>query len=319
MKSKRTPKRTRATLRNRFGNFNIFDTIQQTHTVTNITRELPEFTWIYKKHIGKGQFGNVEVFENEFGEKIAIKEIILPNEKISKLFKREINILIELSSHGDCCPNVLCYYANGHLKRNPTVQFVVTDYIEGKDLEYCIKNKVIDPSYFPAVFLGILNGLIFIHKLNIVHRDLKPANIMIEKNTLRPVIVDFGMSCVVMACTGMAGTPNYLAPEIYFKKKYTLSSDIFSLAVVFNYMLTGGKSLYPPNYAYEMMNGGTVDVDEMYAIMYQKIDRLVCPLYIKNIMKAMIQPVTEKRPTAKQIAHYINKNLTNHEMDELIA
>ena len=70
----------------------------------------------------------------------------------------------------------------------------------------------------------------------VVHRDLKPANIMVSKEGVVKII-DFGISRIFeeeqeeMMQT-YTGTPLYMAPEVFFGKKYTETADLWSLGVI---------------------------------------------------------------------------------------
>lgn len=44
------------------------------------------------------------------------------------------------------------------------------------------------------IILQIINALEFLHSYKIIHLDIKPANILVEQNTLKIKLTDFG-SC----------------------------------------------------------------------------------------------------------------------------
>lgn len=67
------------------------------------------------------------------------------------------------------------------------------------------------------IFRSILQGIADIHKLKIYHRDLKPQNIIINLSTLKPKIIDFGLSLIIQPHTDLknfkrCGTMGYMAP-----------------------------------------------------------------------------------------------------------
>lgn len=97
---------------------------------------------------------------------------------------------------------------------------------------------------------GLLKGLHHLYKNRVMHRDIKPENIMIRKENMEPVIVDFGLSTNVDLPEYLffrCGTPGYVAPEII---RLTQSihleptCDVFSLGAIFHILLTG-KPLFP--------------------------------------------------------------------------
>ena len=93
-----------------------------------------------------------------------------------------------------------------------------------------------------------MKGIQHLHEKKIVHRDLKLENIMFrQENYETPVIIDFGLSTyfnqdkhIYIRC----GTPGYVAPEILNminpeNPKFYPESDMFSIGVIFYYLLTG--------------------------------------------------------------------------------
>lgn len=88
---------------------------------------------------------------------------------------------------------------------------------------------------------GILQGVAYIHSIGIVHRDLRADNVLITAEG-RPVIADFGISCLIDDKKEMAervGTPGYAAPEVFRRAPYSEKCDLFSVGVVLYFMLSG--------------------------------------------------------------------------------
>ena len=81
-------------------------------------------------------------------------------------------------------------------------------------------------------------GLAYCHSKNILHRDLKPANLFISRDG-HYKIGDFGVSKVSehTQVQTKAGTPTYMAPEVFHGQEYNKSADIYSLGILLYEML----------------------------------------------------------------------------------
>jgi serine/threonine protein kinase len=90
--------------------------------------------------------------------------------------------------------------------------------------------------------LKILEGLHYLHQSDVVHCDLKAANILTTKNG-NVKLSDFGVSLNLRAMEreikDVAGTPNWMAPEVIELKGASTKSDIWSLACTVIELLTG--------------------------------------------------------------------------------
>lgn len=88
----------------------------------------------------------------------------------------------------------------------------------------------------------ILEGLHYLHRSDVVHCDLKAANILTTKNG-NVKLSDFGVSLNLRAMEremkDVAGTPNWMAPEVIELKGASTKSDIWSLACTVIELLTG--------------------------------------------------------------------------------
>ena len=88
----------------------------------------------------------------------------------------------------------------------------------------------------------ILDGLAYLHLQNIVHCDLKAANLLCGKyGTVK--LSDFGVSLNLKIRSEdigamVAGTPNWMAPEVIELKGACTQSDLWSLGCTIIEMLT---------------------------------------------------------------------------------
>jgi hypothetical protein len=147
-------------------------------------------------------------------------------------------------------PSVVSVYQVGELPRSSTAYFVM-QYVEGKSLqEHLTPGGAIPEPRARRIVGEIASALAAAHTRGLVHRDIKPVNIMLDRETERVVVLDFGISAAVDQPTAPAatrltaeghsiGTPMYMSPEQAAAGDITPKSDVYSLGVVAFEIVTG--------------------------------------------------------------------------------
>ncbi len=121
---------------------------------------------------------------------------------------------------------------------------VITEkFIKGMTLEEIIKEKgCLSKKEACSVVLDLCSALKAVHKLNIIHRDISPDNIIIKEDG-RAVLLDFNISRrsnnKKSTDTSILGTYGFASPEQYGFTQTDARSDIYSVGVILNYVLTG--------------------------------------------------------------------------------
>jgi len=89
----------------------------------------------------------------------------------------------------------------------------------------------------------VAEGLAYLHP-SVVHRDLKPQNILMDCEG-RAKIADFGISRVkdptksyITQVTNDAGTPFYMAPELFNGTRVDEKVDVYALGCILNEVYT---------------------------------------------------------------------------------
>ncbi len=196
------------------------------------------------REIGEG--GMAKVYEAEhirLGNKVAIKildEVLLKKSNIKERFENEAKIMAGLEHQ-----NIVRVI---DFEETDSSLAIVMELIKGISLkDYINQNGALKPEEAIKLQKTLLETFAYAHHRGIVHRDVKPSNIIIEtdKNN-NPKILDFGIAKLLqsdanLTSTGMQmGTPLYMSPEqVKDAKDINHRSDIYSLGVVFYYMLAG--------------------------------------------------------------------------------
>lgn len=126
--------------------------------------------------------------------------------------------------------------ADGH-------SFIVMAYYGGLTLQERIRRGPMAPKDALEIMSQVAHGLNEAHEHSIIHRDIKPSNIIITRQDVVK-IVDFGLARVASNATttltaGPVGTLAYMSPEQVRNEPLDRRTDIWSMGVVMDEMLTG--------------------------------------------------------------------------------
>ena len=176
----------------------------------------------------------------------AVKEMVeshldpAQHEKAIGDFKRESLLLTSLEH--PCIPTIYDYFYDEHLGRF----YLVMKYISGGDLASRMRAAVggrLDEKTVTDWGMQVADVLDYLHSRPkpIIYRDLKPANLMIDGNTGRVMLIDFGIArWVSQQEKGVTavGTMGYAPPEL-FSGRVQPASDVYSLGATMFHLLTG--------------------------------------------------------------------------------
>jgi serine/threonine-protein kinase len=146
--------------------------------------------------------------------------------------------------------------------------FLVFELLEGQDLAQAILHREVPPLRLLERLEELLEALAAAHGAGFVHRDVKPANIFLALDPAgreRAKLLDFGVvRALVRGGPGLTragaavGTPWFMSPEQMAGDEVDPRADLWSVAVVLFYGLTGKlpfKSENAPALAAELVKG----------------------------------------------------------------
>lgn len=221
--------------------------------------------WEIVEKIGEGQ--SSEVYKATKIDKgmtlfCAVKHVSLPksNEEIDRILKNgtiknkeevmkyysdivenlKKEILIMKKFEGNCYI-IDCYdYFQENRKDNSGIDFYVRMEL-AEDINKYFENRKVTPSIVTQLGIDICHALELFEKEGNIHKDIKLNNIYFGSDN-KFKLGDFNtVSSLNSVSDKIVGTYNYMSPEVYFKRRVTFSTDIYSLGIVMYKLLNKGK------------------------------------------------------------------------------
>jgi len=211
------------------------------------------------RSIGKGGMGEVYLAQDTvLDRKVAIK--FLPEEMQQDTNARDRFLREAKSAAALDHPFICKIFETGEAEGKA---FIVMEYVEGVTLRDKMEEEPLHLRDSLRVALEIAEALEKAHEKGIIHRDLKPENIMLTPQD-HVKVMDFGLAKRVLpegeeAITrtltqasitqqgAIAGTLAYMSPEQARGETLDGRSDIFSLGVIFQEVISGKHPFSKPS------------------------------------------------------------------------
>ena len=239
-----------------------------------------------RRHRGGGGFSDVYEGVTASGKRVALKVFRFQDSQsereIEKL-NRERKVLARINSRG------VAKYYDSNFENDPP--WIASEYVDGPTLKEAIaSNGLMNAQSTELLIYQISSALTEIHKENVAHRDLSPNNVILGPDG--PVIIDFGSSRLTDSSKGLvsiltSGTPGYLSPEAQAGLDASTPSDVFAIAKIAEFALTG-ESDTPQSEKLNLLS------PNLARILYQALE---------------IDP--SERPTAQEIMDACQPNYEN--------
>jgi len=217
--------------------------LRRIEQVASLQRQAPPpvATWNHLRlveKIGEGAFGEVyRAHDPRLARDVALKllhEPALAGGRRASAVIEEGRLLARVRH-----PNVVTVYGAECLKGQVGIW---TEFIDGQTLHTIVSERgPLAVEDVVSIGIDLCRALAAVHGADLLHRDIKAQNVMREAGG-RIVLMDFGAGRDVVTAAGngdVAGTPLYLAPELFTGGEASAASDVYSLGVLLFFLLTG--------------------------------------------------------------------------------
>jgi serine/threonine-protein kinase len=195
------------------------------------------------RELGRGASGAVYLARDvALHRTVAVKILPAPHlasAEARERFRREARMAAQLSH-----PNIVPLYAFAEAAES---MFIVMQYVDGGSLAERLRRE----SRLPAddvrrILADLALALDHAHRRGVVHRDVKPENVLLDRESGRAMLVDFGVATrrwwdVSPADANRAfGTPAFMSPEQALgEPNVDGRSDLYAIGVLGYAMLAG--------------------------------------------------------------------------------
>jgi len=189
------------------------------------------------ERIGAGLTGTVwRAFDETREREVAVKEPRLPGDPADEERLRAAHRLYREARAAARVDDPAAVAIHDVLVEDG-LPWIVMELVRGESLHTVLAHGPLAPAEAARVGLAVLGALRAAHAVGIVHRDIKPANVLIESDTGRVVLTDFGIGHT--ATDELADHGDFVAPERLVERGAGPASDLWSLGALLRAAVEG--------------------------------------------------------------------------------
>jgi eukaryotic-like serine/threonine-protein kinase len=193
-----------------------------------------------ERELGRGGMGIVYLARDvRLDRPVALK--LLPPERAARPGLRERFLHEARMAARLAHPNIVAIHA---VEEAGDFVFYAMRYVDGETLGDRLRRTArIAPHHAARILRDTAYALAYAHAQGVIHRDIKPDNILLERDSQRVLVTDFGIAYLARTPDPRAGTvvgtPEYISPEQAAGEATDGRSDLYALGAVGFHCLTG--------------------------------------------------------------------------------
>jgi len=257
------------------------------------------------RRLGAGSMAQVFLAREAALERLVAVKVLkaeLAADSVSRArFEREALAAARVSH-----PNVAAIYRVGQLTNG--IPYIAQEFIEGRTLAEVLSIEgARDAAHCRRIVTDLAGALAAADSRRVIHRDVRPANVLIERDTGRVVLTDFGIAGLQEAGRAAQprltrdgeklGDPRYASPEQIRGEALTPASDIYSLGVTAYELLTL-RGPYDPEQDLVRAHVGSQPIDLAQSAA-------AVPADLAHILRRCLAKRPEDRPTAAELVRLL--------------
>lgn len=262
------------------------------------------------EQIGLGGMATVfKGYDPDTDRYVAVK--ILPQQfsadpQFRERFQREAKAIAKLEHL-----HILPIFAYGE---DDGISYMAMRYLQAGTLTDRISKGALPFAEAGRILSQLASALDHAHTYGILHRDMKPSNVLLDDEG-NAYLMDFGIAKIVEATVDLTGdrllgTPAYMSPEQCQGINIGPATDIYSLGIILNEMVTGRRPFHaetPIAVILQQLNDPLPPPHELRSDLPPQAENV--------IFKALAKKPESRYQTATELANAFNKAIAQATTD----